>query len=501
MIDFREHLPVLIVLFPLFAAILMPLIGWKWQRGLYWVSFLSWFGAAACSLVGLQHVWTNGPILYPLGGWAPPIGIEWRLDGLSAFVSAIVSVAAFIILFGTRKNIQQEADSQRTAYYTCLHLMITGLLGITMAGDLFNVFVFLEVSALSSYALLGCGSIKGARAAYRYLLLGTLGASLYLLGVGFIYAVTGTLNMQDAALRLTGLWGNRMVIAGFGLMAVGLCIKSALFPLHGWMPNVYAYSPTTVATFIAPIMTKVSVYALLRIVGWVGVAYWDSESPLFILLRFAAIASIILGSLMARIQSNYRRLLAYSSIGQVGLIIVGISFASYTGLTGALLHLLNDVCSKAVFFLTACLLMSQTRAQSVFGLIRVRRLTNWYWVMFVIAGLSLVGIPPTLGFFSKWYLILAAFEQGQIWVAVIIAGSGLLSAAYVFVLIEQLFVQEEDPRVDEVGEPPPRISRRRAMATGFFAVSLLLLGIFNYPIAQLLVRVAMPTALTGNLLP
>ncbi|HEX9779724.1 MAG TPA: proton-conducting transporter membrane subunit [bacterium] len=484
------QLPVLIAIVPLLAAFVLPLIGRARPRAAYPFTVAVLGVSASSALVGLAAVAVDGPIHYAFGGWAPPLGIAWRLDGLSAFVSVALSVSLLVILIGVHENAEAEFGQHPVAFHTLLLLLGSGMLGLVLSADLFNVFVFLEVFSISAYALIGSGAKRGTVAAYRYLLFGTVGATLYLFGVGLLYAMTGTLNMDDAAARLAPLAGSRVVLGAVILLVTGLAIKAAIVPLHGWLPDAYAYAPNAVSAVIAPLMTKVALYALIRILGWVAGMWWSADAVVMAILRLAAVAAIVLGPLAARLQTDFRRLLAYSSIGQIGLIVLGISFASELGLTGALLHLVNDICAKAVLFLTACVITLRMRVSQVSALSRLKEPMGWFWVMFVIASLSMVGIPPTLGFFSKWYLILAALEASRWPLAALVVASALLSAWYVFVLVELLFRRPDAPaaKPDEVLHVPWRMT----FATGVFAIGLIALGLANQPIARLIGRIAMP---------
>lgn len=488
------HLPALIALCPFLGAFTLPLIAWKWPKSARPISLFALIGASIASAIAFAHVLEQGPIMYALGGWAAPFGIEWRLDGLSALVCLVVSISAVIIFIGIKENVLREFEGREIPFYTCILLMIGGLFGIVLSADLFNLFVFLEVASLSTYALIGASSGRGMVAAYRYLLIGTVGATLYLFGVGFFYAATGTLNMPDAAARISELSNSLTVLIGVSLIVVGLCIKSAILPLHGWLPESYAYSSNSVAAMVAPLMTKVSIYAMIRILGWVALPWWDAQSMVMIAIRTGAIAAIILGPLAARVQTDFRRLLAYSSIGQAGLIVLGISFASNLGLTGALLHLINDIFAKSVLFLTACVIALKLDVHKVTGLARIREPMGWFWVMFVIAALSMVGIPPTLGFFSKWYLILAALEQGLWPIAALIIASALLSASYVFVLLEQIF-RKPASTTEEDDSVPVKIPWVLTLATGAFVIGIITLGFFNQSLAKTIMNTAMPGTL------
>ncbi len=268
------HLPALQIVVPLVSAPLCLLL----RRGsLAWALALaaSW-AALACAALLLQQVLSTGPISYQLGGWAPPWGIEYQIDVVNGFVLLIVAAIGAVVLPYARVSVAHELpEDQQTTFYTALLLCLTGLLGVTITGDAFNLFVFLEISSLSSYVLIALGRDRRAlTAAFQYLVLGTIGATFIVIGVGLLYMVTGTLNMLDLAARLPPMAESRTVLAAFAFLTVGAGLKLALFPLHFWLPNAYAYAPSVVTAFLAATATKVSIYILLRFFFTVfGTAY------------------------------------------------------------------------------------------------------------------------------------------------------------------------------------------------------------------------------------
>ncbi|MDH5361490.1 MAG: monovalent cation/H+ antiporter subunit D family protein, partial [Gammaproteobacteria bacterium] len=355
-----SHLPVLQVVLPLMAAPLCILL----KR-----SSLLWGFALIISLLSTIIAWLllqqtgTGVISYALGGWAAPWGIEYRVDTLNAYVLLIVSAISSLVLLGGRVSIEQEIESKNhSLFYTAYLLCFAGLLGITITGDAFNVFVFLEISSLSSYALISLGRDRRAlTAAYQYLVMGTIGATFILIGIGMMYMITGTLNMHDLAQRLPEANNSRTMLTAFAFMFVGVSLKLALFPLHLWLPNAYTYAPSIVSAFLAGTATKVAVYVLLRFIFTVfGVDYAFTQLPLSAILMLLAIAAILLATMSAIYENNLKRLFAYSSVAQLGYMVLGISFLSVTGLTSSLLHLFNHALMKAALFMAlACVMYQQ----------------------------------------------------------------------------------------------------------------------------------------------
>ena len=250
------HLPALQVVIPLIAAPLCVLLR---HREVAWAFTLMvcWSTLIVAGLL-LSHVLTTGPVSYALGDWAAPWGIEYRVDVLNGFLLLIVSSISAIILPFARKSVTKEIpEDQISLFYAAFLLCLTGLLGIVITGDAFNLFVFLEISSLSSYVLISLGKDRRAlTAAYQYLIMGSIGATFFVIGVGLLYMMTGTLNMADLAARLPKVLHTRTVLAAFGFLTVGIGLKLAMFPLHLWLPNAYTYAPSVVTAFLAATATK-----------------------------------------------------------------------------------------------------------------------------------------------------------------------------------------------------------------------------------------------------
>ena len=454
MTGLQGHLSLLLVVIPLLAAPIVAVL--PRGRSAWAVTMLV---TAICAILAGIQLWSvahEGVISYELGGWAPPWGIEYRIDSLNAFVALIVAGIAAITLPYALLSIEKEIPKQQIPlFYSSLLLCFCGLLGITQTGDIFNVFVFLEISSLSSYALISMGRNRQAlTSAYQYLIMGTIGATFFLIGVGLIYSQTGTLNIADLAERLPAVFEHRTVHTGFAFIVIGIALKLALFPLHLWLPNAYTYAPTVVTIFLAATATKVAVYLMLRVLLTVFPEHFASGTPIYDLFIILGIAGIISASVYAIYQVDIKRLLAYSSVAQIGYMVLGIGFASTLGVTATLLHLFNHALMKGALFMAVGAIIyriDSCRMDNIHGL---GRLMPWTFGALIIGGLSLIGVPGTAGFVSKWYLILAALEQ-QAWisVAVILVGS-LLAVVYIGKIIEALYFKPTDAAHQSVKEAP-----------------------------------------------
>ncbi len=448
------HLPALQVVVPLLSAPLCMLIGRG--RFAYGFTLIVTWAALAISAMLLYSVLEGGPISYQLGGWAPPWGIEYRVDPVNAYVLLIVSAIGALVMCYAKASIDREIGRGREyLFYTAYLLCLSGLLGVTITGDAFNIFVFFEISSLASYILISLGADRRAlTAAFNYLIFGTIGATFFLIGIGLLYQMTGTLNIADLAERVPPLTGNRTVQAAFIFMAVGLAVKAAIFPLHSWLPNAYAFAPSVVTAFLAATATKVAVYVLIRSYFTIfGTDFSFGSMSLGPGLMAPAIAAMLVGSTIAMFQIDIKRMLAYSSVAQIGYMVLGIGFATVLGVTGGMLHLFNHALIKAALFLAmGCVFyrMGSVRIEAMAGL---GKRMPWTMAAFVGGGLSLIGVPLTAGFVSKWYLLLAALDSGMWWIAVFILISSLMAIVYVWRVVEVAYFSPSPDGAPE-GEAP-----------------------------------------------
>lgn len=435
-----EHLPVLLVVVPLLAAPLIVLF--RSGRAGWLLAVLASMVSLACAVGLFVQVRGGTVISYAIGNWAPPWGIEYRVDVLNAFVLILVSGVATIVSVYARISVITEVPSDRHyLFYAMFLLCLSGLLGMTVTDDVFNIFVFLEISSLSGYVLIALGRERRAlHAAFQYLILGTIGATFYIIGVGFLYLVTGTLNIVDMAGRIQAVADHRPVLAALAFMTVGLSLKAALFPLHAWLPSAYSTAPGAVAAFMAGTATKVSLYVFIRLLfGVFGARLVLQDLPLLEALSLLSIAAMLVASLVAVMEKDLKRLLAYSSVAQIGYITLGVSLANQDGLTAAVVHLFNHGIAKAALFMLvggAALRLGGCRLEVLAGMGQRMPLSAF---CIVIAGLSLIGVPGTAGFITKWHLVLAAAEAGQWLTIVAIGASSLLAAAYVWRFVEAAY--------------------------------------------------------------
>lgn len=450
-----EHLPALQVVLPLISAPLIVLVRRRWFAWALAV-LVSWISLAIAVTLFLE-VGRTGVITYAIGNWPPPWGIEYRVDALNSFVLVLVSFTAAVVAPYARISIAAELPREQ-AYllFAMFCLCLAGLLGITITGDMFNIFVFLEIASLSTYVMIALGQRRKALvAAYQYLIMGTIGATFYVIGIGLLYLMTGTLNIADLAGRLRDVGEIRPLLAAFAFITVGIGLKLALFPLHQWLPNAYAFAPSVVTAFLSATATKVSVYVLIRFYFTIfGTSILFAALPTDEVLLVLSIAGIVTASLVAVFQQDLKRMFAYSSVAQIGYITLGLSLANEAGLTGSIVHLLNHGVTKGAIFLLIGGIALRCGAVTFDRLRGIGRRMPLTAFGLVIGGLSLVGIPGTAGFITKWYLVLAAIERGYWWLVAVIVASSLIALGYVWRFVEAAYLSPPDERSVKQGEAP-----------------------------------------------
>jgi multicomponent Na+:H+ antiporter subunit D len=496
-----EQFPALIVVTPLIFSFLVNVVG-LWSRKLCFPLVLIALSACLVFAGGiLEVVITQGkPIHYYLGGWEPPWGIAYYIDHLGAYMAIIVAFIALVVAIYSKRSIEREvAEHKVPQLYTLFLLNVTGLLGITLTGDLFNLYVLLEIASFSAYALIAIGEEGALIASFRYVVMGTIGACFYLLGVGVVYSMTGSLNMVDVSGILPHLYQSKAISMAFTFFLIGIAIKMALYPLHAWLPDAYTRAPSSVSALMAPTMTKVGCYVLIRIMFSVFEPCFSIEYlPVTAILGWIAVVALIIGSIYAIAQGDLKRMLAYSTVAQIGYIVLGIALANRTGLIGSLLHILAEAFTKGCLFLVAGAIMYKL------GMRHIDQFRNLFWKMpftmiaFVIAAFSMIGIPPTCGFFSKLYLVLGAVEAKE-WVFVVaLLVSVILNIVYFFNVIKHAFFDpaesayahdgggvQEETTIDEA--PLSMLIPIWVMAVG-----IVLLGIFSGKIISTVLQYAVP---------
>jgi multicomponent Na+:H+ antiporter subunit D len=494
-----KQAPVLIVIIPLLSAFAVNICGWFNKRACFPIALLALTATFGASLITLTRVMKTGPFSYHLGGWPPPYGIEYVLDYLNGLVLVTIAFVSLMAVIFAKLSVEKELPEKIPQFYTLFVLLVTGLLGMTVTGDAFNLYVLLEIAALTGYALIALGDNRALVASFNYVILGTIGASFYLLGIGHLYIMTGSLNMADLFNILPTLYATRAVFVAFILVLCGVWLKMAFFPLHTWLPNAYTYAPSAAGCLVAPLVTKVSVYVMIRIM----LSVFSTEYVFNVLslsgpIVWLAVTAIIFGSILALAQTELKKMLTYLIVAEVGYMVGGVWLATGYGITGAILHIVNDALMTFCLFVFAGIVVYKTGGHKLEDLQGLYRKMPVTMTSFTVGALSMIGVPPTAGFFSKWYLILGAIEVGSYHFMAALLISSLVNAILFFRIIEIAFFE---PRVDHhnaaqateivISEAPFSM----LLPLVVVALGLIIIGLYSGVIVTNIIQHAVPAGL------
>ena len=490
-----QHAPVLIVLLPLTASLLCMLFSRIRKNLGSWIVMASILGAFINACIVLEKVISSGGKTwhYYMGGWMPPVGIEFALDPLNSILAVVITFISLMVSLYSRPFVKDEDWLHVGGYYTLFGLLTVGLSGMIITGDVFNLYVYLEIMSLSGYGLIALGGRKSMLAAFRYLLIGTIGASLYLLGVGYLYSMTGTLNMADLAQRVVPHLNSPLFAIAVACFIIGFGIKMALFPLHGWQPDAYTFAHPGAAAFIAGCMSKAPAYALIRFVYYIFKVDNPVMHSALNVLGILGVAGILIGSIMAMAQYDFRRMLAYSSVAQIGYIAIGLAMGNMYGFIGAVLHVINHAFMKSSLFLVIGGIEYRFGEVNLYRLGGMNKKMTISTITVLLASLSMIGLQPTCGFFSKWYLMLGAYTGAQYFYIAVLVISSLLNAIYFFRIIEQMFVQRE-ASLTEVHPHQGKLGLPLSMVIPILVggIMILVLGFYSVDIVTDVIKLGLP---------
>lgn len=453
---------------PIFSAIFMLLVG-KWDKKKFpriWSIITMIF-----LLVLLYMVWNKGTIVHEMGGWKPPYGIILVKDNLTVLILLIINVVGFLTVIYSYSYITRYEDYLR--FFSLFMLMIAGMNGVALTGDLFNLFVFLEIASIASYALVGYG-VGGVEleASFKYLILGVLASILILFGIGIIYSVTGSVNMADVARFLINNPGNRAILMATGVFFLGFGLKAGLVPFHAWLPDAHPSAPAPISAMLSGVLIKVlGIYAILRVFYHV-IGITPLISNIFIVIGGL---SMVVGAFMGFGQDDVKRLFAYSSISQMGYVMVGIGLGTPLGIIGALFHLLNHAGFKSLLFLSSGAIEGETGTRSLSNLGGLRKTMPVTSGTSVIGALSISGVPPFNGFWSKLIILLAALYARNWIVAGLVVFTAFLTLSYYLRFQKNAIFGDIKEKVKGSREVPvPMVS-----ILVVFAVICLVFGLFH----------------------
>jgi len=435
--------PVLLIIIPLVGAFVIPLFGFISKRISGYISLIAILGMAVIVGFLIPRV-VNGPIIVMLGGFKPPFGINLVVSTFSLFFAGVISLLGFLVSIYAIKYIN-EGDVDK--YHLLFLLFITGATGVVLTGDIFNLFVFFEILCISSYALVAYNrDSDGVEAGIKYLIQGSVGSAFILIGIALLYGLCGSLNMADIASQIHSVNSPLLSLSMF-LFITGFGIEAAIFPLNGWLPDAHSSAPSTISAVLSGFAIEIGLYAVLRIVGTVFGA-----TDILYFLAGLGIFTLLIGELSAFKQNDIKRLLAYSSIGQIGLILFAFSVGTPEGIAGGLFHILSHALSKGLLFLAAGYMIYKAGSREIGKMKGIGTRMPVTSFCFLIAAFSLVGLPPFVGFSSKFMIIKSALlkTQGYFFflVGVVLLGT-VIEISYFFKLLQNIFSRTGEEKIDE----------------------------------------------------
>ena len=477
----QEHSPVLIVVVLLLFSYVIPVVD-RWKR--QWCAALAITGLLM-SMVFIGHlswqVLTNGTVTYEMGNWAPPWGIEFSVDYLSVFMLITISVVSLLILiFGTKDLTHELKAKVRGWYYTLYLLLVASMMGLAMTNDLFNMFVFMEIAAISAVGIIAIKSDRECiEASLKYLLLSAVGTGGVLMSIALLYMVTGHLNFDLVGAVMNSafqVYPNNILVA-LALFSVGFIVKAALFPLHVWLPDAHSSAPSPSSAILSGLVIKIYAVVYLKILYNVFPVELFNMIPVFDMILILASLSIFFGSIFAIVQDDIKRMLAFSSIAQIGYVFLGIGLANQTGLTGGILHIFNHAFMKAMLFLSAGAIIYCTGIRKIDQLKGIGTKMPLVMGVFSIGAMAMVGIPTTNGFISKLYLALGTLDAGKPFYLGVIMVSSFLNVIYYFPIVISAFFGEpgEEPENEITVKKLPL---QMSIPLIIFAGGVLFFGIF-----------------------
>ncbi len=452
--------PILLVGIPLFFAFLIAVLAPLYKKSVKYMPIIAFGLNLTVALSLIPEVLKKGVVIATTAGIKPPFAINMAVDRLGLFLAIIASLLGFVVSIYNTVYIKDEPAEK---FYMLFTLLVTGLTWMIITGDMFNLFVAFEVTSISAFGLVGFHRDKGAvEAGFKYLVLGSIGASLLLIGVIMLYAATGTLNMADIAQKLLK-FSFRQKLLPYVFIFTGLGIEGALFPLNAWLPDAHPAAPSSVSAILSGIMTTAAIYGIIR----TTVTVFNYYQVVIFLILFGLL-TLIFGETAAFFQKDIKRMLAYSTIGQTGLFFYAFSLGSVNGMKGAFMQMMNHSIAKAMLFLLVggIILRVGTRNIDDFaGIGRKMKITAFF---FAIAAFSLMGLPPFFGFWSKLQIIFATLKGVNFYTVsfvIIVLFMSVIEGAYFFRVLQVMLFKEPKEGV-EVKEAP-----------GWMLTAVIILGI------------------------
>lgn len=441
-----NHLPAVLVIMLLLTAFLAPLLN-KIKSGLAGaVSITVSVAAFIMSVTMTQQVVVSGPIEYHFAGWNPPIGIAFLADELSVFTASLITGIGTLILIYSLRDLHHEITPRKHGwYYALVMLLMGGMIGMSLTSDLFNLFVFIEITSITACAIIAIkDDISAIESSFRYLILSTLGSGTVLFSIALLYMVTGHLNIgfiHNEIIKILGVYPKNIYIA-LGFMTIGFGVKSALLPLHVWLPDAHSSAPSPSSAFLSGLVLKAYVVAYIKLLYKLFGLEVLKNSPIYDILLVLGAVAMIYGSYRAIGQADIKRLLAYSSVAQMGYIFLGVGLGTEVALLGGLFHVLSHAVTKSMLFLCAGSIIYTTEKRRIPDLAGIGYKMPWTMGAFAIGAFSMAGFPLLSGFFSKWYLTMGSMAASKSSIIFVIVISSLLNMIYYFPIIITAFFKK-----------------------------------------------------------
>ncbi|MGQ9464963.1 MAG: complex I subunit 5 family protein [bacterium] len=483
-------LPLLIAL-PLLAAFLIPLLSKLWKPFAPIIGNIIPFVLFILALYGIAIIQATPMVVYKFGNWPPPIGIVFGFDAFSAFMVLVISIVVFTGALFAINYLKHYTGQWK--FWTLYMLITAGLMGISVTGDLFNMFVWIEISAIASYALVSFGiEREELEAALKYMVMGEIAGMTLLLTIALIYARTSTLNLADIGNSLQEIKNTTFYWSILGLLIFAFSVKAALVPFHFWLPDAHPSAPAPISSLLSGIFIKVlGIYTSARLIFNIFGLRRENAPFFFNILIGIGLLSIIFAGITALSQNDYKRLLGYSTVSQVGYVMLGLGIGNFYGVAGAILFILAHGVAKALLFLTSGSIVYATGERDINklgGLGEAMPTTAW---SFRIGALSLIGLPPFVGFFAKFIIALGAIKQGFLWLAIVAIGFSGVTLGYLLKIENNVYLKKNNSQAKE----SPFLMR---VAMVLLVILVLLLGIGFKPLMDLVIQPATDALLRGT---
>lgn len=424
----------------------MPLI--KKNRIIKTISLITMGTNFVLSLIVFKYIQNNGMYLYSVGHFDSPIGIEFYIGNIEAIMGILFTFVPLMVIWYSVYTIDKEIKETRIPlYYALINILIGSLLGIVYTNDIFNGYVFIEVGTLAACGIIVVKDKKESiKATLKYFIMSCLGSGLVLMGIAFLYTMTGQLNISFIHRELMKVYTNynNAILVSLGLFTMGFGVKSAMFPLHTWLPDAHSSAPTSSSALLSGLVLKAYVYLLIKVLYRVYGIELINNFPILSIILVLGSLGMIIGSLFAISQKHIKRVIAYSSVAQMGYIFLGIGLGSELGVAIAVFHIIGHAITKSAMFLCAGAMIESTGHKELDALKGVGKEMPLTLALFTMGALSMVGIPIMPGFISKWYLALASIRGDKMVFVAVVLISSLLNALYYLPIVINGFFGEEN---------------------------------------------------------